>query len=135
MKRTILAILAALLTWAIVATLINALIRLALPGYHAAELNHGYTPTMKWARLIMAILTSVAAGAVTRAIAPTNTQAPASRHAPLIVSAILLALFLPIHISIWPSFPVWYHLTFLLTIIPAVLAGANLSRRRNQSSI
>jgi hypothetical protein len=26
---------------------------------------------------------------------------------------------------------VWYHLTFLLTIIPAVLAGALLASRRN----
>jgi hypothetical protein len=28
--------------------------------------------------------------------------------------------------SIWSKFPVWYHLTFLLTIIPAVLVGAGL---------
>jgi len=44
----------------------------------------------------------------------------------------VLAMFLPVHIAIWSKFPVWYHLTFLLTIIPAVLVGALLSARRNK---
>jgi hypothetical protein len=35
-------------------------------------------------------------------------------------------MFLPVHIAIWSKFPVWYHLTFLLTIIPAVLVGSLL---------
>jgi len=39
----------------------------------------------------------------------------------------VLAMFLPFHIAIWSKFPAWYHLTFLLTIIPAVLVGALLS--------
>ena len=30
------------------------------------------------------------------------------------------------------NFPLWYHLTFLLTIIPAVLVGALLPPRRNK---
>jgi len=46
----------------------------------------------------------------------------------LIVGIIVLAMFLPVHIAIWSKFPAWYHLTFLLTIIPAVLAGALLQR-------
>ena len=41
-------------------------------------------------------------------------------------------MFVPLHIAIWSKFPVWYHLTFLLTIIPAVLVGALLLPRRNQ---
>jgi len=45
---------------------------------------------------------------------------------------VVLAMFVPLHIAIWSKFPVWYHLTFLLTIIPAVLVGALLPPRRNQ---
>jgi hypothetical protein len=41
-------------------------------------------------------------------------------------------MFLPVHIAIWSKFPVWYHLTFLLTIIPAVLVGALLPASWNQ---
>jgi hypothetical protein len=40
--------------------------------------------------------------------------------------------FVPLHIAIWNKFPVWYHLTFLLTIIPAVLVGALLPALGNK---
>jgi len=126
MKRTILAILAGLLTWMVVVTVINRVLRLSLPDYTAAEHTLQFTLAMKWARLLMAIVTSLAAGAVTGWISPS------SRWAPLIVGSVVLALFLPVHIAVWSKFPVWYHLTFLLTIIPAVLVGALLTPRRNK---
>ena len=120
MKRTILACLVGLLTWAVVVTLINRVLRLSLPNYTAAEQTLLFTLGMKWARLLMAIVTSVVAGAVTAGISRS------SRWAPLIVGSVVLAIFVPGHIAIWSKFPVWYHLTFLLTIIPAVLVGALL---------
>jgi hypothetical protein len=127
MKRSILACLAGLLTWAVVVTVINRLLRLSLPNYTAAERTLQFTLAMKWARLVMAIVTSMAAGAITAWISPS------SRWAPLIVGIVVLAMFLPAHIAIWSRFPVWYHLTFLLTIVPAVLVGALLSPRRNKN--
>jgi hypothetical protein len=51
----------------------------------------------------------------------------------LIVGGVVLAMFLPVHIAIWSRLPAWYHLTFLLTIIPAVLAGAMLPPKRNKN--
>ena len=126
MKRSILACVAGLLTWAAVATVINRVLRLSLSNYTAAEHTLQFTLGMKWARLLMAIVTSLVAGAVTRWISPS------SRWAPLIVGGVVLAMFVPAHIALWSKFPAWYHLTFLLTIIPAVLVGALLTRRRNK---
>lgn len=126
MKRSILACLAGLLTWLVVVTVINRVLRLSLPNYSAAEQTLQVTLGMKWARLLMAIVTSLVAGAVTRWISPS------SRWAPLIVGSAVLAMFVPAHIALWSKFPVWYHLTFLLTIIPAVLVGALLPPRRNK---
>jgi hypothetical protein len=126
MKRSILACLAGLLTWAVVVTVINRVLRLSLPNYTAAEHTLQFTLGMKWARLLMAIVTSMVGGAVTRWISPS------SRWAPLIVGSAVLAMFAPWHIANWSKFPVWYHLTFLLTIIPAVLVGALLPPRRNK---
>ena len=120
MKRSILACLAGLLTWIVVVTVVNGGLRLSLPNYTAAEQALQFTLGMKWARLLMAIVTSVVAGAVTGWISRS------SRWAPLIVGSVVLAIFAPVHIAIWSKFPVWYHLTFLLTIIPAVLVGALL---------
>src|SRR5215471_15439510 len=126
MKRFILACLAGLLTWAVVVTLINRVLRLSLPNYTAAEQTLQFTLGMKWARLLMAITTSVVTGAVTGWISRS------SRWAPLIAGSVVLAMFVPVHIAIWSKFPAWYHLTFLLTIVPAVLVGARLSPRRNK---
>jgi hypothetical protein len=126
MKRSILACLAGLLTWIVVVTVINRVLRLSLPNYTAAEQTLQFTLGMKWARLSMAIVTSLVAGSVTGWISPS------SRWAPLIVGGVVLAMFVPLHIAIWSKFPVWYHLTFLLTIIPAVLVGALLPPRRNK---
>lgn len=128
MKRSILACLAGLLTWVVVVSVINRLLRLSLPNYSAAEHTLQFTLGMKWARLLMAVVTSVAAGAVTSWISRST------RWAPLIVGSVLLAIFLPVHIAIWSKFPAWYHLTFLLTIIPAVLTGALLPPRHRQIS-
>ena len=125
MKRSILACLVGLLTWLVVVSVINRVLRMSLPNYTTAEHTLQFTLVMKWARLLMAIATSVAAGAVTRWVAPS------SRWAPWIVGSIVLAMFLPFHIAIWSRLPAWYHLTFLVTIIPAVLAGALLPPRRN----
>jgi len=125
-KRSILACLAGLLTWIVVVTVVNGGLRLSLPNYTAAEQALQFTLGMKWARLLMAIVTSVVAGAVTGGISRS------SRWAPLVVGSVVLAMFVPVHIAIWSKFPMWYHLTFLLTIIPAVLVGALLRPRRNK---
>ena len=126
MKRSILACLAGLLTWIVVVTVINRVLRLSLPNYTAAEHTLQFTLGMKWARLLMAVVTSVAAGAMTGWISRSG------RWAPLIVGGVVLAMFLPLHIAVWSKFPVWYHLTFLLTIVPAVLAGALLRAPGNK---
>ena len=126
MKRSVLACLAGLLTWIVVVTVINRGLRLSLPNYTAAEQTLQFTLGMEWARLLMAIVTSVVAGAVTSWIYRS------SRWAALIVGSVVLAMFVPVHIAIWNKFPAWYHLTFLLTIIPAVLVGALLPPRWNK---
>src|SRR6516164_9835823 len=120
MWRKILAVVAGLVVWAVVVSLINRGLRLAIPGYHAAEATLVFTLQMKLARLTMAAVTSIVAGMAVRAIAP------ASRWAPWIVGLVIAALFLPEHIMIWHRLPIWYHLFFLITLAPFVALGAAL---------
>jgi hypothetical protein len=124
MWRTILAIVGGLLAWAIVVTLINRGLRLELAGYTAAEPTMVFTQPMKIARLAMAAVTSLVAGTVVRAIAPS------SRAAPWIVGLLLVALFLPSHIYLFHKFPLWYHLAFLVPLAPLVALGAALMPMR-----
>ena len=118
MWRTIGSIIAGLAAWAVVVTILNFGLRAALPGYHAAETTLQFTLAMKLGRLTEAALASLAAGAVV------NRIAPAGRWAPWLVGLITLALFLPVHVQLWDKFPVWYHLSFLVPIVPLVVAGA-----------
>jgi hypothetical protein len=117
MGRTILAVISGLVVWGLVATVLDIGLRHALPGYAAAEPLLAFSLGMKIARLALGAVSSLAAGAVARAVAP------ASRVAPLIVGLIMLALFVPGHVRIWSRLPIWYHLTFLTTLAPLVVLG------------
>lgn len=127
MRRTLAAIIAGLVAWAVIVTLIDWSLRFGLPGYRQAEPAMLFTLTMKIARLLMAAVTSLAAGAIVRRVAP------ASRLAPWIVGLVILALFLPAHIHLWHRFPIWYHLSFLLPLAPLVALGAWLVRRDTEA--
>jgi ABC-type methionine transport system permease subunit len=124
MLRTLASIVAGLVTWGLVVTLLDFALRAGIPGYHAAEPALAFTLPMKIARLLEAAITSVVAGYVIAAIAPGR------RYAPWIVGIVLLAVFVPTHVQIWSKLPVWYHLTFLLTLAPLVAAGAQLYPKR-----
>jgi hypothetical protein len=121
MGRTFLSIIAGLVMWMLVATVLDIGLRHALPGYQAAEPALAFTLAMEIARLSLAVIASLVAGAVVRVIAPASTVAP------WIVGAVLLALFLPEHVRIWSRLPIWYHLFFLITLAPFVALGARLA--------
>ncbi len=122
MKRALLALIAALLAWAVTATLLDVGLRSLIPGYHAAEATFTFTTAMQLARLAIAAITSLVAGAVASRVAPLSPRVP------WIAGALLLALFLPEHVRVWRSFPLWYHLLFLVTLVPLMVLGARIAR-------
>jgi hypothetical protein len=121
MKRPTLSFIAALLAWVVMASVLNRLLRLGMPGYAAAEPAFAFTLAMLWARLALGAVSSLTAGyAVAR-------LAPASARLPLALGTLLLLLFIPLHYVLWEKFPIWYHLLFLGSLVPFVLLGARLS--------
>jgi hypothetical protein len=124
MWRAIAGIVAGLAAWIVVVTVLNWGLRAGLPGYTQAEPAMSFTLGMQIARLSIAALASLAAGALVHVIAP------AKRWAPWVTGGLLLALFVPEHIHVWRHFPVWYHLVFLSTLAPLVALGAWLVRRK-----
>jgi hypothetical protein len=129
MKRSILAVIAGLAVWVVVVSLLNRGLRIGLTGYAAAEPTLNFTLGMKLARLIIGALASLAAGAVTGIVARPKTGLP------WILGFIILVAFIPGHIRIWDKFPVWYHITFLVTLAPLVALGAALSRYRSRQVV
>lgn len=126
MKRSILALIVGLAVWVLVASLLNRGLRLALGDYGAAEPRMTFTHAMMAACLVLGALASLAAGAVTRAVAPSSTRAL------WMLSAVLLAIFIPAHVQLWAKFPVWYHLVFLGTLVPLALLGGMFTRKRSR---
>ncbi|SRR2546422_11603582 len=122
MIRSILAVIVAVITWFIVATIGNWILRAALPGYSAVEVSMNFTFTMMICRLVLGLLSSLCAGFVCATIAR-NTVAPK------VAGAVMVVLFLPVHYMLWVKFPMWYHLFFLISLAPALLIGASLQSK------
>ncbi|MDB5975814.1 MAG: hypothetical protein JWR07_2574 [Nevskia sp.] len=123
MKRTIFAVIASAVVWVVVVSLLDRLLRLTIAGYTEAEPTFAFTLSMMLARFGISALSSLAAGAVAALIARSAARAP------WITGAIFLVLFVPEHIKIGNALPLWYHLTFLLTLVPLFGAGGLLTRR------
>jgi len=72
--------------------------------------------------LILSVVCSLAAGTVAAKIGT-----PRARVAVLIMALALLATGIGIQASIWNLMPVWYHVAFLLLIVPVCMVGARLA--------
>ncbi|HTS22487.1 MAG TPA: hypothetical protein VMN79_11845 [Casimicrobiaceae bacterium] len=120
--RTAVAILAGFVVWFAVATVGNFVIRWLVAGYSDVEKAMQFTSGMLVARLILGAVASVAAGAACASI---------GRSTPLAIylfAVLLLALFVPVHVGLWATFPAWYHIVFLGSLIPLAVLGARLVR-------
>jgi len=122
MIRSILAVIVAVVTWFIVATIVNWILRAGLPGYSAVEVSMNFTLTMMICRLLLGLVSSLCAGFVCATIAR-------NRVAAKVAAAFMVVLFLPVHYMLWAKFPIWYHLFFLISLAPMLLAGAALQSK------
>ena len=118
MWRTVVAIIAGNLAWTLLWLTVNVILR--TQGVMPAD------PTQPVDRLaalmtllLSSVLFSVTAGWITTAIAGSDSYAPA-----IVLAVIQLALGIFFQAQAWHLMPLWYHLPFLLLVIPATLLGA-----------
>src|SRR5262249_46818837 len=121
--RTLGAVIAGLITWIVVATVLNLALRGWWPHYHEAETAFNFSLAMKLARLVLGAASSIGAGFVATWIGKGRMRAAT------LTGIVLLALFIPGHYLIWDKFPVWYHLTFLVSLLPLTVLGGTLKSR------
>lgn len=126
--KTIGAVIVGLITWIFVATLLNLALRASWPHYHEAEIAFNFTFAMKLARLVLGAISTLGAGFVAAWIDKARTRAAT------LTGIVLLCLFIPGHYRIWDKFPVWYHLTFLMSLLPLTLLGAALNHRAGRKA-
>src|SRR5262245_9550847 len=124
MARNVLGVVAGLAAWLIVVTVAGAAMRLSWPAYASVADAMAFTLAMMAARLAIGAVATLAAGQVAAVIIPRSLLAR------LMPGVILLAAFIPEHVKLWDKFPVWYHLTFLLSLVPLTYLGGTIGRRR-----
>jgi hypothetical protein len=120
MANKALGIVAGLATWVIVVTLAGVIMRTAWPAYTAVADAMAFTLPMMLARLTVGAVATLMAGWVVAAITRGSVIAA------FLTGLVLLLAFVPEHITIWEKFPVWYHLTFLLSLVPLTCFGGRL---------
>jgi hypothetical protein len=122
MARKILGVVAGLAVWVTVVGVVGAIMRVSWPAYSSVADAMTFTLPMLVARLSIGALATLATGTVTATIVPQ------SKLARLIPGVLLLIGFIPVHVTLWDKFPVWYHLTFLLSLVPLTYLGGTMAR-------
>ena len=121
MVRATLSVIAGLVVWVLVVTLAGFVMRGAWPAYASVADAMTFTLPMMIVRLAIGAVATLAAGCVAGMISRRSTIAT------LLPGVLLLAAFIPQHISLWEKFPIWYHLTFLISLIPLTFAGGRMA--------
>lgn len=128
MGKNIAGVVGGLIVWFVVATVANLVVKLSWPDYAAAMPTMSFTLGMMLARLALGALSSLCAGF-------TVVWITGRRGVPVyVVGVILIVCFVPIHYMLWDKFPAWYHLTFLVSLLPLTLLGAALKSQRDSSA-
>jgi hypothetical protein len=121
MSKKILGVVGGLIVWTIVVMVVGETMRRSWPAYANVADAMTFTLPMMIARLSIGALATLAAGLVTALIVPQSTMAK------LMPGVLLLLAFIPQHIMLWDKFPIWYHLTFLLSLVPLTWVGGALA--------
>ena len=124
MRAKILGVVAGLVVWFTVVMAAGIVLRASWPAYASVADAMTFTLPMLMARLSISYVATLLAGAVTARMAPRSVIVP---------GLLLLAGFIPQHISLWDRFPVWYHLAFLLSLVPLTYAGGMIWTHRKAS--
>ena len=120
MKKTIPGVVLGLVTWIVVASIGNRLLRAGLAGYADVEKAMTFTQPMLLARLVLGAVSSLCAGYVA------VWTARSASNAANALAALLLVVFIPMHYALWAKFPAWYHVVFLASLVLLVLLGGRI---------
>jgi hypothetical protein len=126
MARNIIGPLVGFVTWLLIATIAGFIMRETWPAYARVADAMTFTLAMMLARLSIGAFATIAMGFV-------SARITSSALAKLIPGIILLALFIPQHVMLWNKFPIWYHLWFLLSLVPLTYLGNRLASSTTRS--
>ncbi|MEJ7624991.1 MAG: hypothetical protein WKF34_13440 [Pyrinomonadaceae bacterium] len=133
MVRMILGIIAGFITWSIIWVGGEALLVQLSPdwyGVHHAAAERAMTegtglsgePLIYIVNLIRSFLTTIGAGYMCALVAGEY------RRSTLALGGLLLAAGVAVEVMYWNLAPIWYHLAFLIFLVPMTILGGRLRR-------
>jgi hypothetical protein len=126
MRRILLGLVAGFVIWISIGAFGFYLLRLFWHDYAAAEPDMNFSLPMQLARLAIGVACSIGGGWIAALAAKRNPKAAWT------LGVLLLLLFIPVHYGLWNKFPIWFHLAFLLTLVPITGFSARLARERRK---
>lgn len=120
MLRTILGAVAGVVVWVAVVVGVSFVIGMVAPDFNEAMKAHA-TDTALASRLGISFIGTLAAGAIAAMIGGTR--------APVLAGVLLLLIFVPYHMTIWGQFPLWYHLTYFVSLPVLSFVGGKFAKR------
>jgi hypothetical protein len=127
MVRSILAVLAGIVSWAVLWVGGNAIFATLFPAQYQAEKKE-YVP-MLLSLIILSFIFSIIAGYLTARIARRKEIA----HT-IVLGVLQLAMGIAAQMANFDALPLWYHIIFLLLLIPGNVFGAMLRTRQSEAS-
>ena len=129
MRKAVVGVVSGLAAWIAMVAVAGVIMRATWPAYASVADAMTFTLPMMLARLSIGAVATLVAGWVTAAISPQ------SMFVRLLPGLILLVAFIPQHITLWNAFPIWYHLTFLLSLVPLTYLGGMLITGRRSHKL
>lgn len=130
MMRNILAVIAGILSWAIINTVIVLILVIAMPGSFREDSMPHFESTGVWIILLGAnLIQGLAAGGVCGRIAKHS-------HAKVLMAlgGIELLIGILVQSMNWADQPVWFHVIFLACVYPSHIAGGRYFGGYSESS-
>lgn len=124
MIRNILAVIVGFAIWTALWFAANAVLRTALP--EAFDADGGINESSLLVLILfVSVLCSLLSGFTTASISTRNEMKPL-----WVLAVIQVAIGTVVEVAYWSVIPVWYHITFILLLAPAIIAGGKLAMAR-----
>lgn len=124
MMKIVLGLVSGFILWSVIFVGGEALLRMVSPALVAPQDAVYFDSTgILLGYLLRSIIASIAAGWLAAAVARDG------KSTPLILGIVFLIVGLIVQISAWSVLPIWYHLVFLILLIPMTVLGGKLYNR------
>jgi predicted transporter len=120
MLRIFLGVTVGFVVWSILWVGVDAILRAVWTSYDESVKSMTFSSSMLIVPLVLSAVVSIISGFVAALISRENSKSS------LILGILLLIVGIFVQMSVWDKIPLWYHLTFLILLIPMTILGGKL---------